>query len=688
MTESDSRFDLETLEFRVVRELLFERLSTPLGRTAVEAVAPLASVEEANQRLQEAAELAQRLAAGDVPPFAGVPEVRTWLTPFFLDERIPEAREIADLKRLLRASLRCKSWLQGAGGLGRVVAMAEHHPQASDLVDELDLVLDDRGEVLSSASVKLAETRIEIEQAEAGLRGAVQRFVSDDGVRRYLQSTEPAWRHGRPVFQVKQEHRNRVPGVLHDRSQSGATLFVEPSAIVEVANRLADAKAAEQREVQVILAHVCRGLRRCRPEIDGSIAALVALDLAWAKARLVHEAGYLPVPVHADGPLVLRSARHPLLLRRAGGPVVPLDLVLGDPYRMLVVTGPNTGGKTVVLKAIGLLSLMAVSGVPIPAGTGSRVPWLDGVFADIGDEQGIAQNLSTFSGHVRRIVRCLGGATSRSLVLLDELGAGTDPEEGSALGYAVLEDLVARGVLCAVTTHLGRLKDFAHHHSRAQNGAMAFDGATLAPLYRLEVGLPGASHALDIASRVGMPANLVARARALMGKRDRRVEEVIESVTEIRRKAEEDRQRTAALAHSASQREEEVSQRLQEVERKSAWLQEEAALLVDEEMRAARSLLEAPLRELANAPRPFGEKAKALLGALEGLMRGASVHRRRMRFLGTLDKDSVVYVPRLRRRCVVKKIDRVRELLTLEVGRLRLEVPFDDVSWLQPLDEP
>ena len=681
-----ARYDLLTLEFAAVRELLIERLSTPLARSAVEAVAPLPDAAAANRALAQASALAQRLQQQQEPPLAGAADVRSWLPAFLAGERLPETREVADLKRLLRAGLRCRTWLQASAD-EPLHELAAAIPDLRDLVDELELMIDDRGEVLSSASAKLAEIRREIDAAEAGVRASVQRFLADEQVRRCLQSPEPAWRHGRPVFQVRQELRHRVPGVLHDRSQSGATLFIEPSSIVEAANVLSDARAAEHREILVVLAHVYRGLRRCQVDVEGAVRGIVALDMATARARLIHRDGFLAVPVVAGGALRLRGARHPILLRRGPAePIVPLDVSLGDPYRLLVITGPNTGGKTVALKTVGVLALMAQCGLPIPAAAGSQVPFYDGVFADIGDEQAITQNLSTFSSHVRRIARCLGEATARSLVLLDELGAGTDPEEGGALGYAVLEELERRGIHAAVTTHLGRLKDFAYRHTGAENGSMAFDRETLQPLYRLDVGIPGVSHALDIAGRVGMPAPVVARARALMDRTDRSLEHVVEQVQHVRREAEADRQRVAEHRRAAHEAESQLKGKLQEVEVREAWIEEEATAVLEQELRAARERIEAPLRDLQNAPRPFGDTARALAEVLRDVLRGTTVHRRRMKFIGSLRKDAVVYLPRFGRRAVVKKVDRVRETCNVELGKMRMDVPFEDVSWLQPLD--
>ncbi len=682
------QFDLETLEFRVVRELLTERLETALGRHLVQALGPLGTAAEANAALEEAREIAVRLAEEDRPPLGSAVELRSWLAAFFAGEHQPETRDIADLKRLLRCALSCKSWLRAREGQQALWGMAEAFPDVRALFEELENVVDDRGEVLSSASLRLDELRREIESSEGAVRAAAASYAGREELRRCLQSTEPSWRHGRPVLQVRQEFRHMVPGILHDRSQSGATLFVEPSCVVELANRLSDARAAEHREIQVVLAQICRGLRRCREEVDASLAAIERLDLAQARAKLIHVDGYYAAPVVASGVLRLRRALHPILLSAQNevDALVPLDITLGDPYRMIVVTGPNTGGKTVVLKTVGLLALMALSGIPIPAQEGSQIPDLDGIFADIGDAQGISQNLSTFSAHVTRIARCLHGATERSLVLLDELGAGTDPEEGGSLGYAVLEAFEERRSMAVVTTHLGQLKDFAYSNEGTENGSMSFDGETLSPLYRLEIGIPGTSHALDIAGRVGMPADLVRRARELLGRQDLGLEEVIGQVQKARVQAEDARQRTEELRGQAETRERELQVKHQEIDRRQAWLEEEADSLVAEQLGEVRDRLEATLKDFGNAPKPFGERAQELRRELSELLRARSLHRRRMRFLGELRKGSRVWVPTFHKLCLVKKVDRARDLITIEAGSMRLEIPFEDISWLQPID--
>lgn len=678
----DEPFDLDPLEFDVVRTLLEERLTTPVGRLAVERLAPYAEPAELDAELAATAALAERLGPRDSLPLAGAVEVR-WLDAFLLGEHALSAKDLADLKRLLRAGERCRLWCRASAPA--LVAFAAAAPDLADLVDELEQVVDDRGEVLDSASPRLAAARREIEAARLSVDTTVARVLANPEVRKLLQSLDPVWRHGRPVLQVKAELRHRLAGVQHDRSASGATVFVEPEDVVDAANKLSDAQAREAREIQVALVDAARGLQRLGADLQRSVWFVAKADLLAAKAKLCGE-GYVVPQVVVDGALRLAGARHPLLLRgQEAAAVVPLELALGEPHRLLVVTGPNTGGKTVVLKTVGLLALMARAGVPIPAAVGATIPFFTAIKADIGDEQGISQNLSTFSSHVQRIARCLDRAGERALVLLDELGAGTDPEEGGVLGYAVLEELVARRAFAVVTTHLGRLKDFAYQHDGAENGCMTFDGATLRPLYRLEVGIPGSSHALDIAGRVGMPARVVERARVLLGPRDLTLDHVIERVQVARRQAEEDRRRTADLSRSVAAQKAELDERLAGAVRKENWLQEEADGVVETELRAAQAALQPGLLALQSAPGKHGEQARALKVVVDGLLKAAALHRRRMRFCHALKKGDQVFLPRWSRLCVVHKVDKVKEVVAVDYGKVRMEVPFEDVSWLQPL---
>lgn len=682
-----ARHDLESLEFHVVRELLTAKLMTPLGGSGIAALAPLPSAEDVRREGRFVLELATRLVAGDEPPLRGIVEVRSWLQGFFAGEHLPESRELADLTRALRAAQRCREWLAKPPESAALGEESRSLPDLVDLVAELDLILDARGEVLSTASVKLGEIRSEIARRTSELEAAIHRFLASGEHRQHLAAPEPTWRHGRPVFAVRFEHRHAVPGIIHDRSQTGATVFIEPETVVAEANSLADARAAEHREILVILANVCHGLLGCRTDIERALQALVRLDCAQARARLIGEEGHVLAELSADDTIVLSGALHPTLLRKRErrSELVPLDLSFGGACRLLVITGPNTGGKTVVLKTVGLLGAMAMCAVPIPARPGSRYPFLDGIFADIGDQQAIATDLSTFASHLQRILRAIAGAGSRSLVLIDELGSGTDPEEGGALGTSLLEECARRQALVCVTTHLGKLKEYANQHPDAQNACMSFDPESLQPTYRLLVGTAGTSHALDIARRLGADAALVGRARALLAERDPSLVEAIQRVESVRTAAEHEHRKAAQKSVEVEKTEQQLRARLAELERRQVWIEEEASDLVDQELRRLRGPVADALRQLQSAASPLGLLAKETLDRLPPLLRATSLHRRRMEFLGNLRRDDAVFVPALGKKCVVKRIDWNRESILVTVGKIDVSVRFEEVSWLQPL---
>jgi DNA mismatch repair protein MutS2 len=353
---------------------------------------------------------------------------------------------------------------------------------------------------------------------------------------------------------IKVEYRNQVRGIVHDQSASGATLFVEPLAVLDLTNRWRELQLEEQREVERVLAELSGLVGADHYGLEASVEALAELDLHFAMARLAEEQRAtkpeLRGPRERVGAPVLRfvEARHPLLT----GEVVPISVELGRDFDVLLITGPNTGGKTVALKTIGLLALMAQCGLQLPAADGSFSTVFGGVYADIGDEQSIEQSLSTFSSHVTRIVGILQEADSRSLVLLDELGAGTDPQEGSALARAILRYLQERGSSVVATTHYSELKAYAHQTPRVENGSVEFDLETLSPTYRLSVGLPGRSNALAIATRLGMPEAVIEGARELVSPENVEVEQLLAEIQQERAAAAAAREQAAACSPSSA----------------------------------------------------------------------------------------------------------------------------------------
>ena len=411
-----------------------------------------------------------------------------------------------------------------------LVVQAERIADLSSIEDAIHETVDDEGAILDSASTRLYTIRTQIRLAHERLLRRLNEMTANPNVREALQEVVVTMRSGRYVLPVKADFRGRVPGIVHDQSGSGVTLFIEPLAVVDLANQWRELGLQEQQEIEHILRLLSAQIAKASALLNELVEALATIDLAFARAKLAQEMRAtrpaietIPERSHPREVISLQQARHPLL----HGHVVPIDVELGRDFDTLVISGPNTGGKTVALKTIGLLTLMAQAGMQIPAAADSRVSVFNGVYADIGDEQSIEQSLSTFSSHVSRVIEILHAADSGSLVLLDEVGAGTDPQEGSALGRALLAHLAAERVYTVATTHSSELKLFATRRPRVENASVEFDVETLRPTFHLLLGVPGLSNALTIAERLGMPADIIASARDAIEPGDRRADELL-----------------------------------------------------------------------------------------------------------------------------------------------------------------
>jgi len=475
---------------------------------------------------------------------------------------------------------------------------------------------------------------------------------------------------------------------------------VEPEELVESQNAYADLRVQEDREVSLVLTLLTREILSREADIRSAMLALAHFDLVMARARYARDYRFTRAEVGA-GQLVLKDARHPLLLvqarvvarnqghderesvDRAVSSVVPLDVRLLGDFHCLVITGPNTGGKTVALKTVGLIVLLTQSGLFVPVAPGSSLPVFDGVHADIGDEQSLEQSLSTFSSHMSRIARILREATPRSLVLLDELGAGTDPLEGGALGEALLEVFHRTGVACIVTTHLSALKEFAYQHARAENACMEFDTESLRPTYRLLLGQPGRSNALLIARRLGLAREVCDRAVELLGDDDRRTEEVIAAMERSRRDLDSRRQTMEEDVRAARDVRLSAEKELEEARSREMTLSREAEHEIDSAVRELRRRLEPLLARLRSAPRPLDELATELESILDEALRRSKLDEKRRTYALGLKKEDTVYLPRYGQTGRVRKVDRGREVVSVRVGSLVVEVPFSDVSWIE-----
>jgi DNA mismatch repair protein MutS2 len=456
----------------------------------------------------------------------------------------------------------------------RVSALCPHLAERATALAELPALtqaiaraINDRAQVADDASDELARLRRELATQRARLLEKLQRLLSAAANAKAIQEPIITERDGRYVIPIRAEAKGRIPGIIHDTSASGATLFIEPLAVVEMGNRVRELERAEAREVERILRELSARVSADADAIDANVALLAEIDLAFAKAKYAMEIDGIQ-PEIRDSPspisnLQLLDARHPLLDPQT---VVPISVRLGGEFSILVITGPNTGGKTVTLKTVGLLALMAQSGLHIPARAGSRLPIFSGVYADIGDEQSIEQSLSTFSAHLKNIVEILQQADARSLVLLDELGAGTDPVEGAALARALLWRLLERKIPALVATHYAELKAFAHATPGVQNASMEFDVETLAPTYHLTIGLPGQSNAFAIAARLGLDARIIEQARAALARSDVELEAMLAEIKRAQQDAASARAHAELAQREAEQRVAEARRKLAEVE--------------------------------------------------------------------------------------------------------------------------
>lgn len=559
----------------------------PLAREIVEGLRPADSIEELKARQAEVGEALLLLDLGFVPPLVGLEDRRNDIRLAgrggILDpQRLLGIREIAVASRKLGRYLEERS-LRAP----RLSDRARWMPNFPRLESEIARCLSPDGRVLDAASTSLRNIRAEIRSVDASLQRNLQHLLRDPDILKMVQEPIVTQRQGRQVIPVKSEHKGRFPGLVIDQSGSGATVFMEPLSVLPLSNQLRSLLSAEEHEVEAVLRSLSGWVAQDETPLVAACEEVAIVDATFAQASYAKKVdGSLPL-VEDGGELRLVSARHPLLVAK-GVKAVPISLEMGKDFTTVVVTGPNTGGKTVALKTVGMLAAMAMSGLPIPAEPDSRLPFLSEIWADIGDEQSISQSLSTFSAHLTQILRILPKAGPGSLVLLDELGAGTDPSEGAALGVSLLEHLNAAGALTMVTTHLSDLKIYASKSPGFENAAVEFDAATLSPTYRLTVGVPGRSNALLIASGLGLPDPLLRRAREILGKEHVGVEVLLDDLENERQSL---RQREAQLARDLARMEQdrrELSAQLEDLKRERQHRLDEAAAQAEDVLRQAR----------------------------------------------------------------------------------------------------
>ncbi len=609
--------DLETLEFFKILELLARHTSFPASRELALNLRPSADPAEIETWQRETREACSLLnAQGDVS-MGGVHDVRP-LVKNALKGLILPPEELLNIRDTLVKGRTLRRYLGRFGTeyplLSKMALLIE---ECSHVAAEISRCIDERAEVVDSASPELARIRREMVAVQERLMERLRRFLTSAEYSGYLQEQIITQRHGRYVIPLKADFKGRIPGLIHDESGSGATLFIEPLATVEINNALRELQIDEQREVNRILGSLSALVADEGDFISRTVEVLARLDLILAKARYAletraepptlvpwesphadrkhahHQAAAENVVLHPGSTIRLRKARHPLI---PADKVVPIDIHLSpaDGFFIIVITGPNTGGKTVSLKTVGLLVCMAQAGLHIPAAEGSALSVFNAVYADIGDEQSIEQNLSTFSSHMSNLIGILEQADERSLALLDELGAGTDPVEGSALARAILSFLSRRGVTTLATTHYSDLKVYAHTTPGVVNASVEFDIETLSPTYELSIGLPGRSNAFAIAQRLGLDPAIIEEAQASLSPDTLEAEGLLAELKEIHRRSAAD----LAVARESRQK---LEEQTEELRRRLLDIEEERQRILREAHQQAQEELEALRKEIARA---------------------------------------------------------------------------------------
>jgi DNA mismatch repair protein MutS2 len=592
---------LEMLEFPRIREILAGYTSFSGSRALVAALEPQTDYDKISLLLQQTAEARQLLALDRSFAIGNVTDIRDKAKLAAL-EGILDPLSLLEVQQTLAALHELCRYLKSiATDFPLLWNIAGGIVELRQIEKDIAACLDPAGEVLDTASPALAAIRQQLRETRGQILERLEGIIRSPRGGRILQEDIITEREGRYVILVKVENRHDIKGIVHDISNTGATVFMEPTATVGLGNALRELVIEERREMERVLRLLSAEVGAHSDDIVRSIELVAELDLIVAKARYAGRINAVEPEIIGPGNslkdgsyIKLVEARHPLL----GDKAVPFSLELGRDFSGLVITGPNTGGKTVTLKTIGLLSVMAQAGMPIPATAASRLPLFDGVFADIGDEQSIEQTLSTFSWHMGNIVRIIRSATGRSLVLLDELGTSTDPAEGSALARAILRYFLARGTLTVATTHYSDLKAFAHATGGLENASLEFDPATLAPTYRLTVGLPGGSNAMATAARLGLPEEIIRDARGMLTGGSQELENLLANLMA-------EKQKIASL-------QKELAAERDDFARRNAALDGELQRLKTEERRAIQEARDAIVREAAGLHKDIREAAAGL----------------------------------------------------------------------------
>ncbi|EKN65039.1 recombination and DNA strand exchange inhibitor protein [Neobacillus bataviensis LMG 21833] len=586
---------LKVLEFTKVRELLLEHAASSLGRDKIKSLMPSTDFEEVVRLQTETDEAATVLRIKGNVPLSGTHDIRAHIKRSVIGG-VLSPHELNQIASTIHASRQMKRFIEDIAAerteLSILMEQVERIIPLTDLEQEIKHAIDESGEVLDSASDLLRTLRHQLRSNESRVREKLESMIRSSNASKMLSDAIVTIRNDRFVIPVKQEYRGHYGGIIHDQSASGQTLFIEPQVIVQLNNQLQDIRVKEQLEIDRILTELSANVAEYENELKVIVEILANLDFIFAKARFGKKIKASKPLMNNEGRISLYKARHPLI---PIDEVVANDIMLGNEFTTIVITGPNTGGKTVTLKTLGLCSLMAQAGLQVPALDGSELAVFDAVYADIGDEQSIEQSLSTFSSHMVNIVDILNSVDFNSLVLFDELGAGTDPQEGAALAISILDEVHKRGARVIATTHYPELKAYGYNREGVLNASVEFDVETLSPTYKLLLGVPGRSNAFEISKRLGLSDWVIQAARSHVSEDTNQIDKMIASLESSKRQAEEEQMEARDYLKQAEKLHLDLQKQMIEFyEKKDSMLEkaaEKAADIVDEAKQEAEQVI-------------------------------------------------------------------------------------------------
>ena len=684
---------LDVLNFSEIKDQLRSHITSSLTETLIENLEPSTEMDYIQARQNEVTEAKKILIREDHPPIAGIKDIRSSLEKAE-KSMILEGEELLDITTTLEVGHDLSGYFSNLEDedkdYQKLIKIASQIGNFNSLTNEIRKAIDNQGEVKSSASSKLSRIRRDIQNAKDGIRNKLNSILHSNSYQEYIQEAVVTIRDGRYVIPVKVEYQGQIDGLVHDQSASGQTVFIEPTAVVKINNKLKQLQSEEEQEIERILQELMYLVQDKLEEIRVTLKLLTALDFIIAKARYSLELDGSEPLLNQEQKTKLIRARHPLLT----GEVVPIDVELGDEFDTLVITGPNTGGKTVTLKTIGLLTLMAQAGLHIPALSGSEVGIYHQIYGDIGDEQSIKQNLSTFSSHMNQIIKIIEEADDKALVLLDELGAGTDPTEGAALGMAILDHLHNKDVKTVITTHYSQLKTYAYNNSGVENASVEFDVETLRPTYNLQMGLPGRSNAFQIANRLGLKEGIIDRAEEFLNQEDLEIDDIIKEIEEDKKEYQSKKEKANKDYQEAKELKEEYEEKLTKLKEQKERELKEAYREADKIIKRAKQRAENIIsdlkekqqlndREIQQARSNLRNERKNIKTKRQGLIEGNNEEQK----IPELESGDQVKIKDVNKKGEVKEVNYDKEEAVVQAGIMKVTVDLAELEKIAQEEE-